>query len=100
MHIHEYIRRIFLLHKIGSIYQICFVVPDLKAAAHDWTSSRKAGPFFLFEHFEFEYPDFKGEALAPDVSLALGYSGGLNIELIEQHDDTPSVYKEQIADRG
>lgn len=89
-----------MLHKIGSIYQICFVVPNLRDAVEEWTSSGRAGPFYLFENFEFKNPNYKGEAIAPDVSLALGYSGDLNIELIEQHDDTPSIYKEQIDSKG
>lgn len=84
----------------GPIYQICFVVPDLAAALEEWTSTRRGGPFFLFEHFEFVGPSYKGDAIAPDVSLALGFSGDLNIELIEQHDETPSVYRDMIETRG
>lgn len=88
------------MHKIGAVYQICFVVPDLQAAIAEWAEKRGAGPFFLFEHFSFIDPDYRGDAIAPDVSLALGYSGDLNIELIQQHDQTPSVYREKIDQTG
>lgn len=88
------------MRAVGPIYQICFVVPDLAEAIEEWTSTKRAGPFFLFEHFDFADPSYKGQAVAPDVSLALGYSGDLNIELIQQHDETPSVYRDMIETRG
>ena len=37
---------------------------------------------------------YRGEASDVDISLALGYSGELQIELIQQNNDAPSVYKE------
>lgn len=89
-----------MIHKIGAVYQICFVVPDIKEAVKEWTESGRAGPFYLFEHFEFENPLYKGNPGAPDVSIALGYSGDVNIEFIEQHCDTPSIYRNVIKTKG
>ena len=36
----------------------------------------------------------------PELSIAHAYSGRLFIELIQQHDDTPSVYKEHLDKLG
>ena len=80
----------------GPIYQMAYVVPDIRAAVDHWARTTGAGPFFLFENFQFIDPVYLGRPGAPTASLALGYSGDLNIELIEQHDAAPSVYRELI----
>ena len=79
---------------LQTIRQLAYVVRDLDAALHYWTSELKAGPFFLFEHCALLDQRFHGKASNVDVSLALGNSGDLQIELIYQHNDEPSVYKE------
>ncbi len=84
----------------GKIYQIAYVVEDLSKALNDWLKLTSAGPFFLFEHFEFVDPVYRGEPTDVDISIALGYSGGLCIELIQQHDERPSVYQEEIVRKG
>ena len=35
-------------------------------------------------------------AVAPDFSVAVCYSGAMQFELMQQHCDTPSVYKERM----
>ena len=70
---------------IGPIYQMAFVVPDLGAAIAAWTADRLAGPFYRFDHFAFEPAELQGSPPPVDISIALGHSGALNIELIELH---------------
>jgi len=85
---------------VNSILQLGYVVADLHAAIDRWVRQMGAGPFFLLEHFTPHEPAYRGKPGAPDVSMAFGYSGAVQIELIQQHDDTPSVYKEFIDTHG
>jgi len=75
----------------GNIYQIAYVVSNLRDTVHEWAGITGAGPFFLFENFEFIEPEHNGHATELAVSIALGFSGGLCVEIIEQHDDRPSI---------
>lgn len=77
---------------IGPIYQMAFVVPDLQAAIAAWTADWTAGPFYRFDHFAFEPADGQDERPLVDISIALGHSGALNIELIEVHDAPPELF--------
>ncbi len=79
---------------LQTVRQLAYVVRDLDAALHYWTQELKVGPFFLFEHCPLLDQRFHGQPSNVDVSLAIGNSGDLQIELIFQHNDAPSVYKE------
>jgi len=89
-----------MTQKPGPVYQLAYVVEDLSKAMDNWLSLTNTGPFFLFEHFEFVAPVYRGEATDLDISIALGYSDSLCIELIQQHDERPSVYQEEIERKG
>ena len=87
------------VHPSG-IIQVAFVVEDIKAAMPLYAQQFGIGPWFLIEHFEFDWVRYRGQPATVDVSLCLGYSGGMMFELIEQHDNSPSVYRETIDRRG
>jgi hypothetical protein len=78
----------------GPIRQNGYVVRDLEAAMAHWTSVLGIGPFFHLPHLPIEQLVHRGRPAHGDVSIALAFSGDLQIELIQQHDDAPSVYKE------
>lgn len=77
-----------------TVRQLAYVVRDLDAALTYWTEVLKVGPFFLLEHCPLLNQKYYGKPSNVDVDLALGNSGALQIELIFQHNDEPSVYKE------
>jgi catechol 2,3-dioxygenase-like lactoylglutathione lyase family enzyme len=79
----------------GEMRQIAFVVRDLDQALRYWTETLGVGPFFLLRDFIPVDYRYRGElAPAPRLTLALGYSGEFQIELIQQHDDYPSAYRD------
>lgn len=78
----------------GSIMQIAYVVDDLEAAARRWIRLTGTGPFFLLEHLPLVEPRYRGQPTDIDASIALGYSGGICVELVQQHNAVPSVYRE------
>ena len=84
----------------SSIYQVAYVVESLEDSARHWASSTGAGPFLLFDPFEFVAPVYKGKPCDVNMGIALGFSGGLCVELIVQHDDGPSIYSDWQRERG
>lgn len=80
------------------LFQQAYLVNDLEKACHDWSRLFNAGPFVLVPHHQtdrFSYRDTNQEA---DVSYAFGYLGDTMIQFIQQHDDTPSIYRDMYAE--
>jgi methylmalonyl-CoA/ethylmalonyl-CoA epimerase len=73
--------------------QLAFVPADVTRALEWWTGSCGAGPFFHLPHVMLENVRFRGVPTVPDFSLWLGYWGDMQIELIAQHNDAPSIYR-------
>jgi hypothetical protein len=78
----------------GEIRQNGYVVRDIEAAMKHWTEVLGVGPFFYMPHLPSDTFEYRGTACAPDMSIALANSGDLQIELIQQHCDTPTMYKD------
>jgi hypothetical protein len=77
----------------GAIRQIGYVVRDLDAAIHSWCAIG-VGPWFTMRSLEQKNCQYRGQLSQPTVSLAFANSGPLQVELIQQHDDGPSIYRE------
>lgn len=82
------------------IVQLGFVVPDLRAAAAEWTSRYGVGPFFYMLHLPMEGYRYRDSDSRPDVSTALADWNGVQIQLVEQHDDQPSPHRDFLRARG
>jgi hypothetical protein len=78
------------------IQQWAYVVNDVEAACAKWTEMTGAGPFYVSLHHEGTHT-YRGEASKPDLSYAFGSVGDVHVQLIQQHCDTPSVYRELFA---
>ena len=82
----------------GPIRQMGFVVRDLERAVQYWTQTLGVGPFFVQRHVTSEEYRYRGQpSRSPTLSLALSHSGDVQIELIQQHDDRPSPYRDFLA---
>jgi hypothetical protein len=78
----------------GTAFQAGYVVDDLDAAIEHWTQRLGIGPFYKAAHLPLEHYEYRGVACRPDLSIALAYSGALQIELIQQHNDAASHYQD------
>lgn len=77
----------------GGIRQLGMVVRDANAAMREW-GRLGVGPFFTMP-FTFDDYVYRGRACEPPVvTLCFAHAGPLQIELIEQHNDVPSAYRE------
>lgn len=81
----------------GPIMQNGYVVRDWRAAAEHWTSVLGVGPFFVMEHLQFAESLYRGEPSPIDMTVAIAYSGEHQIELVQQHNDAPSIYRDFLA---
>lgn len=75
-------------------FQHAFLVNDLEDGVAQWVNAVGAGPFFHVPHDRTDWFRYRGENIEADVSYAFGYAGDTQIQLIEQHDDKPSIYRE------
>jgi len=84
----------------GQIFQLGFIVPDVDASMRFYAEALRIGPFKCSRGVRAPDGWYRGGADMPVVTIAHAYTGRLFIELISQHDDTPSVYKEFIERHG
>ncbi len=80
----------------GAIRQNGYVVRDIRAAMEHWINVLRVGPWFYIDRVETDYFRHRGKDSAVEMSIALANSGDLQIELIQQRNDAPSLYKEFI----
>ena len=78
----------------GAIRQNGYVVRDIRGAMDHWTTVIGVGPWFYFDRVKVDYFRHRGKDSDLEVSIALANSGDLQIELIEQRNDAPSMYRE------
>lgn len=76
--------------------QAAWVVPDLEAAMLRWATIARVGPFYVNRDVRMDQARYRGQPTAIPVRLAIAQAGGTQIELIEQLDDTPSVYRDSV----
>ena len=81
----------------GPVRQNGYVVRDIDAALRHWTEVMGVGPFWYFERVPVEDFRYRGEPSAAEMSIALANSGPLQIELIQQRNDAPSMYRDFLT---
>ena len=79
------------------IFQYAFFVTDLDASIEKWAKFLGAGPFFVARHHKTDQFSYRGQDIEADVSYAFAYCGETQVQLIEQHDDQPSIYRDMYA---
>lgn len=86
----------------GTLFQRGYVVPDVRAAVADWTGRLGIGPFFVYPvPIPFLLLKVWGQEVTHQLHrhVVMGYSGAMQIELIEPT-DAPSPYVDFLKARG
>jgi len=78
----------------GPVRQNGYVVRDIRAAMDHWINVMGVGPWFYIERVKTDYFRHRGQDAAVEMSIALANAGDLQLELIQQRNDAPSMYKE------
>ena len=77
-------------------FQDAYLVNDIEASVQKWSDLFGAGPFVVTHHHRTDRFDYRGTDHQADVSYAFGYLGDTMIQFIQQHDDTPSIYRDMF----
>lgn len=81
------------LHRI---IQYAWVVPSLEAAARHWHAATGIGPFLVNRDIAVEGQLHRGRSGSTRFSTAVAQHGDVQIELVTQLDDAPSVYRDTV----
>jgi Glyoxalase/Bleomycin resistance protein/Dioxygenase superfamily len=77
-----------------------YVVRDVRQSISYWTEVLGVGPFFLVAHAPMADYQAWGRPTSIDISVALAMTGGLQIELIQQHNDADTPYTRFLSEFG
>jgi hypothetical protein len=80
----------------GDIRQIAFVTDDIDRSMRHFVEVWNIGPWHVMRHVK-ETILHRGAPSDIDMSVALSNNGELQFEIIQQHNDAPSVYREWLA---
>ena len=80
----------------GEIRQLGFVVADIGAAMQHWVKVIGVGPWFYAPRIPVQSFQYRGEPSDMVLSVALANSGPLQVELIQQRNDAPSIYRDFV----
>jgi len=78
------------------LFQQAYLVNDIEKSIHHWHRLFCAGPFVIVPHHKTDRFTYRGTSQEADVSYAFGYSGDMMIQFIQQHDETPSIYRDMF----
>jgi len=76
----------------SELMQIAFVTDDMQASLDYWCGLMGVGPFFELRLVI--DGTYMGKPSRPEITALIGYWGDLQVELIAQHDDEPSIYRD------
>jgi len=82
----------------GSLRQMGYVVRDIQGAMKHWVDVCGVGPWFYAERLPLTGFRYRGTAYNDiHASVALANSGDVQLELIQQRNDVPSLYRDFLA---
>ena len=83
----------------GPLRQMGFVVRDIEAAMRHWSELCGIGPWYFAEKIAVTAFTYRGvrQPNGIHMSIAIANSGDVQLELIQQRCNTPSMYQEFLA---
>jgi hypothetical protein len=81
----------------GEVRQIGYVVKDIEAAMRYWSETLGIGPWFYAKKIVDDYFEYKGRPSPVERAVALANSGFIQMELVQQLNDAPSMYRDFLA---
>lgn len=79
-------------HVFGPIKQWGFLVRDFDQALGHWVKTVGLGPWWIYRGVEME-SHFRGKVTEVVMDVAMGYLNGVQVELVQQTNDTMSPYR-------
>jgi len=80
-----------------NVVQQAYHVADIDAAIARWHELLGIGPFLVRRHIQLEQVRYRGAASTLDISAAHAQAGDVQIELVQQHCDSPSAFRDMFS---
>ena len=77
--------------------QNAYYVSDLDEAIGRWHHLWGIGPFFVRRHIVLPFVTYRGAPAQLDISAAYVQAGPIQVELVTQHNDAPSAFRDMFA---
>jgi hypothetical protein len=84
----------------GAVRQNGYVVRDIQAAMNHWIEVMGIGPWYYMDRVKTDWFRHRGQSSSVEMSIALANSGDLQIELIQQRNEAPSMYLDFLRAHG
>jgi hypothetical protein len=84
----------------GKVIQYAYTVEDIERSMREYTERLGVGPWFKIGPFKAPEGRYRGQPSELNMTIAIGFAGHVQFELIQQNNDVPSIFKELIAKRG
>ena len=81
----------------GPMRQVGIVVRDIDKAMRHWVEVCGVGPWFYAERLPIDEFRYRGRRYDIEMSVALANSGDVQLELIQQRNDVPSLYRDFLG---
>ena len=82
------------------IVQNAYVVQDIDRAMQRWHTLWGLGPFLVRRHMAMAEVRYRGRPSRLDISAAFVQAGPIQVELLQQHCDTPSAFRDMFPGQG
>lgn len=87
------------LRKLGEVIQIAYFPTDFDATLQYWIETVGVGPFFVLNDVRLGEMKYMGAPTDAVFTMAIGYWGDIQIELIKTDSTVPSLYCGEYAVR-
>jgi len=80
-------------------FQLGFVVDDVVDAAARWASVFGVGPFIVLPRMKTPVT-YRGREIEQETQIATAQAGPVQIELVKEHSEGPSIFRDMYPDGG
>lgn len=87
------------LKRLGEVIQLAFFPTDFDATMKYWIETVGVGPFFVLNDVRLDDMKYKGQPTDATFTMAIGYWGDIQIELIKTDSQGLSLYAGEYAVR-
>lgn len=79
------------LGNVGRLFQLAYMAEDFDDTLARWNAIG-VGPFYAFRGVPLKNIEFRGQITELNIDIAFSYWGDIQIEIIRQNNDQPSIY--------
>ena len=78
------------------LIQNAYIVNDIDDAIDRWHALWGIGPFFVRRHIAMPHVMYRGQPSTIDISAVYVQAGPIQVELVQQHCDAPSAFRDMF----